>query len=161
MILKRINYLILMVVFALAGFVYHQHSSEKMINQLDAIFACDQFKVTIPHHGGYAATTFGKGILRIHLQTKDSTYQLRYKDAIDRRKLEFIIDKEEYCQLKNLFAKLIEIHNPTKKLSGNCLTIDHNYILETNHQKLVIKPDKDLSESNCLMNWLYSKELNN
>lgn len=158
----RTNYIKCLVVFVtLTSFVSFQQSSTSLKEQLDAIFECDRFKVSIPHHGGYAASVFGKGVLRLQRQKSDSTYRVCYKDAIDKRKLEFIIDEKEFASFKGLFLKLIDIHNPAKKLSGNCLTIDHNYILEAPGQTLVIKPDKGLSDSNCLLNWIYQKELNN
>ncbi|WP_289054707.1 hypothetical protein [uncultured Carboxylicivirga sp.] len=160
--ISRINcFMCLIVLLVLASFVSYQQSSIPLEEQLDAIFECDRFKVTIPHHGGYAASIFGKGILRLQRQKSDSTYLVCYKDAIDKRKLEFTIDEKEYCKFKDLFLRLIDIHNPSKKLSGNCLTIDHNYILEATKHTLVIKPDKGQTESNCLINWIYNKELNN
>ncbi|MBR8535493.1 hypothetical protein KDU71_07975 [Carboxylicivirga sediminis] len=157
----RIIYLLALLLVVLVGFVHQQPTSSQMTDQLATIFESGHVRVTIPHHGGYAANTFGKSILRIQRQKNDSTYQLKYKDAIDRRKLELIINQQEYDTLKSLFVKLIGIHNPAKKLSGNCLEIDHNFIIESSNQTLVIKPEKLLPEHNCVMNWLYSKELNN
>ncbi|MBS2212302.1 hypothetical protein KEM09_12875 [Carboxylicivirga mesophila] len=155
------HYPLLLLLLSLVSWVHQQSAFSQMTDQLASIFESGHVKVTIPHHGGYAATTFGKSVLRIQRQKNDSTYQLKYKDAIDRRKLELIINQQEYDTLKSLFVKLIEIHNPDKKLSGNCMDIDHNFILESSNQTLVIKPEKLLPVHNCVMNWLYSKELNN
>lgn len=159
--LKIFKYYFIILTFIISGFGLYQDSTTTMLTKLDQIFDADHIKVTIPHHGGYAASFIGNGIMKINLQKKDSTYLIKYKDAIDRRQLEFTIDKNEYKKLKELFIQLIEIHNPHKKLSGNCLSIDQNFILQSSQQSLTIKPEQGWPESDCLINWIYGKELKN
>lgn len=145
----------------LLAFAQHLDNHDKMIEKLEHIFSSDRIKITIPHHGGYAAAHFGDAVLEIKRHSKDSLFSVLYKDAIDKRKLAFLINKKEYQSLKQQFIKLISIHNTNKSLSGDCLTIDKNYLLRSKQDVLIIKPDKNADDFDCLDHWIYSKELNN
>lgn len=147
---------IILIVYSLC--MNSQTSKEKL---LDAIFAAEQIEITIPHHGGYTASKLGKARLEIKRLKNDTTFALIYKDVIDRRQLIMNINKNEYDNLKNLFLKLIIIHRNNKILSGDCLTIDKNYILKTKDDELLIKPDKNSENFNCIDQWIYNLELKN
>ncbi len=143
------------------GFAFVQESKSEKTKILDTVFMSDRIKITIPHHGGYAATNLGNAVMEIKRHSTDSLFSVLYKDAIDRRKLAFTIDDKEYAKLKSIFIKLIAIHQSSKSLSGDCLTIDKNYILKSKDNELIIKPDKASKDFDCLDQWIYSKELNN
>nr|WP_321411859.1 hypothetical protein [uncultured Carboxylicivirga sp.] len=156
---KAINYFITLTALISWGFCLIQNSSSSMQQKLDAIFISDKITITIEHHGGFTASNLGKSTLLIHKVKNDSTYSVSYKDAIDRKKLAYTINPTELKELKDLLSELILQHDPNKKLSGDCLTIDKNYKLQSPDESLIIKPAKNYCNSYCVINWIYQHDL--
>ncbi|MCU4162811.1 hypothetical protein [Carboxylicivirga caseinilyticus] len=156
---KAINYFITLTALISWGFCLIQNSSSGMKQKLDAIFTSDRITIIIEHHGGYTASYLGKSTLLIRKVNNDTTYSVSYKDAIDRKKLAYTINTTELQELKDLVSELIDHHDPNKKLSGDCLTIDKNYQLQSPDESLTIKPAKNYCNSYCVINWIYQHDL--
>ncbi|MCU4174845.1 hypothetical protein [Carboxylicivirga sp. N1Y90] len=151
----------LFICLCLSTIISAQDKANECPAILDSIFGRPCIKIGIPHHGGFTASNLGKAIMEIEHLKSDSSFHVHYKDAIDRRQLDFIIDEKEYQKLKSIFIKLLAIHQANKSLSGDCYIIDKNYILKTKNEVLIIKPDKNSQDFDCLDEWIYAIELKN
>ncbi len=107
--------------------------------QLNDIFQNDRkIKMEITYHGGYGTAIVGTD--KIILKKKGyRDYTIKYK-GYDGRKFNKTLPRKKIQELKKLLSELVSVHQPGKKLNGNCNIYDRNVFMKGKSGKFIIRP---------------------
>lgn len=122
---------------------------------VEKIFTNERIEIQITNHGGFGANVMGISKMTVKRKNNGNEYQIKYNDKLDGKKIDLIISKEGYDELRTVFYELIEFHDNTKKLNGDCVLIDKNYELKSGGLKMFIKPNKNSANLYALDSWIY------
>ncbi len=123
-------------------------------NSLNKILNSDKIEITIINHGGYGASEIGRNKLILEKDKNTSDYIAKYDDKLNLKKSKFKINQREMESLKGVFLDLISIHQPNKKLNGDCVVIDKNFVLKSRGNSMIIQPMNNSMESYKFDNWI-------
>lgn len=147
---------IMLTGFATAKLVTDLPTNE---NSLNKILNSDKIEITIINHGGYGASEIGRNKLILEKDKNASDYLAKYDDKLNLNTSKFKVNHMEMESLKNVFLELISIHQANKKLNGDCVVIDKNFVLTSKGNTMVIQPMNISLESYKFDNWIHKSTI--